>query len=80
MLDVLRPLLQHWILVRAIQILFFLCIKRDNSQKKCTLFGIDQFIKHLQKGAKLNVIIPGKSTQKDMVTDEIGVPNDVIHV
>ena len=47
---------------------------------KCSLSGIDQFIKQLQKGGKLNGIVPDKITQKDMVTNEVGVPNDVLRV
>ena len=45
---------------------------------KLPLFGIEQFIRQLQKGVKLNGIVLDKITQKDMVTDEVGVPNDVI--
>ena len=45
-----------------------------------SLFGIEKFIKQLQKGGKLNVIVLDIITQKDMVTDEVGVPNDVLHV
>ena len=37
-----------------------------------SLFGIKQFIKQLKKG-KSNCIFP----EKYMVTDEVGVPNDV---
>ena len=47
---------------------------------KHSLFGIEQFIKQGQKGGKLNVIILNKITQKYMVIDEVGVPNDVLHV
>ena len=47
---------------------------------KRSLFGIEKFIKQLQKGGKLNVIVLDIITQKDMVTDEVGVPNDVLHV
>ena len=45
---------------------------------KRSLFGIEQFIKQLKKEGKLNCIVLDKSTQKDMVTDEVGVPNDVL--
>ena len=41
-------------------------------------FGIEQFIKQLKKEGKLNFIVLDKSTHKDMVTDEVGVPNDVL--
>ena len=41
-------------------------------------FGIEQFIKQLKKEGKLNCIVLDKSTQKDMVTGEVGVPNDVL--
>ena len=47
---------------------------------KRSIFGIKKFIKQLQKGGKLNGIVLNKSTQKNMLTDKIGVPNDVIHV
>ena len=32
------------------------------------------------KGVNLNGIVLDKSTQKDMVTDEFGVPNDVLRM
>ena len=32
----------------------------------------------LQPYSKLNCSVLGKSTQKDMITDEVGVPNDVL--
>ena len=47
---------------------------------KRSLFGIRLFNKQLQKGGKLNVIVFDKSTQKGMVTDKVGVPNDVLRV
>ena len=47
---------------------------------KRSLFGNEKFIKQLQKGGKLNGIDLKKNTQKDMVTDEVGVPNDILHV
>ena len=47
---------------------------------KRSLFGINKFIKQIQKGGKLNGIVLDEITQKDMVTGEIGVPNDVIRV
>ena len=46
----------------------------------CLLFGIEQFIKQLQKGDKLNGIVLNKSTQKYMVTHEVGVQNDALRV
>ena len=39
---------------------------------KRSLFGIEKFIKQLKKGGKLNGIVLEKSTQKNMVTDEVG--------
>ena len=45
-----------------------------------SLFGIEKFIKQLPKGGKLNDIVLDKSNQKDMVTDEVEVPNYVIRV
>ena len=47
---------------------------------KRSIFGIEQFIKQIQKGGKLNGISNDKSIQKDMVNDKVGVPNDVLHV
>ena len=47
---------------------------------KFSLLGIEQFIKQIQKGGKLNGIVLDNITQKDMVTYEVGVPNDVPHV
>ena len=47
---------------------------------KRSLFEITQFIKYIPKGGKLNGIAINKSTQKDMVTDEFGVPNYVLRV
>ena len=44
------------------------------------LLGIEKFIKQLQRGGKLNGIFRNKSTQKEMVTDEVGVTNDVLRV
>ena len=41
------------------------------------IFGIEKIIKNIKKEGKLNFIVIDKITQKDMVTDEIGVPNDV---
>ena len=49
-------------------------------KKKRSLLGIEKFIKQLQKGDELNGIVLDKINQKDIVTDEVGVPNDVIHV
>ena len=45
---------------------------------KISLFGIDQFIKQLPKGGKLNIIVPDKGTQKDMVNNGVRVTNDVL--
>ena len=45
---------------------------------KCYLFGIEQFIKQLQKGGKLNGIVLEKITQKYIFTDEVWVPNNVL--
>ena len=45
---------------------------------KRSLFGIENFIKQLQKGDNLNGILLNKSTQNDMVTDEVGVPNNFL--
>ena len=47
---------------------------------KRSLLGIEQFIKHPQKGGKLNGIVFKKNTQKNMFTDEVVVPNDVLRV
>ena len=38
---------------------------------KISVFGIEKSIKQLQKGSKLSDIVLNKSTQKDMVTDEV---------
>ena len=45
---------------------------------KRSLSGIEQFIKQLDKEVKLDCIVVEKVTQKEMVTDEVGVPNDVL--
>ena len=45
---------------------------------KSSLFVIEKFTRQLKKEGKLNCIVLYKITQKDMVTDEFGVPNDVI--
>ena len=47
---------------------------------KPSLFVIEQYIKQIQKGGKLNGINHEKITQKDMVNDEVGVTNYVFHV
>ena len=47
---------------------------------KQSLFGIKQFIRQLKKEGKLNCVVLKKSTQKDMVTDEVVVPNEVLRV
>ena len=47
---------------------------------KPSIFVIEQYIKHIQKGGKLNEIVLKESDQKDVFADEVGVPNDVLHV
>ena len=42
--------------------------------------GIEQFIKRIQKGGKLNGIVLDKINQKCVFTDEVGVQSYVIHV
>ena len=46
----------------------------------CLLFCIEKFIKQLQKGDKLNGIVLNKSTQKYMVTHEVGESNGALRV
>ena len=56
--DSLQPLLQHWHLLRATQMLLFLDALEELIPKtKRSLFGIEQFIKQLQKGGKLYGIV-----------------------
>ena len=45
---------------------------------KRSLSGIEHFIKQLDKEVKLDFIVVENFTQKEMVTDEVGVPNDVL--
>ena len=47
---------------------------------KLPLFGIKRFIKQLQKRGKLNGVVLDKHTLKYMVTEKVGVPNDVLCV
>ena len=39
---------------------------------------IEQFIKHIKKEGKSNCMDTYQIIQKDIVTDEVGVPNDVL--
>ena len=50
------------------------------SETKRSLFSIDKFIKQIQKEVKCNFIVIDKTTQKDMVTDKVGVPNEGLNV
>ena len=59
---------------------FLYALEQVIPKTKLSIFGIKQFIKQPQKGGKLNGIVLKKITQKYIVTDEVGVPNDVIHV
>ena len=49
-------------------------------EKKRYPFEIEQLIKQIQKVAKLTGIALKKGSHKYMVTDEVGLPNDVIHL
>ena len=60
--------------------LVFNALEEITPKMKRSLFGIEIFIKQIQKGGKLNGIVLEKSTRKDIVTYEVGVPNDVLHV
>ena len=60
-------------------LLFLDALEEIIPKTKRSLFGIEKFIKQLHKGGKLNGIVLDKITQKDIVTDEFGVPNDVLH-
>ena len=42
------------------------------------LFGLEQFIKQIKREGKLNCIVLDKFNQKYMVTNEVGVPHDVL--
>ena len=44
---------------------------------KPSLLGIDQYIKQLKQEGTFNCIVLNKITQKYMVTDRVGVPNDI---
>ena len=57
----------------------FGCLRRDNQKTKCSIFRIEHFIKQLQKGGEWNGIFIDKITQKYMITDEVKVPNHVLH-
>ena len=46
-------------------------LKEISPKTKCSLFGIEQFIKRIKKEGKLNGIVIDKSTQKYMITDEV---------
>ena len=73
--------MQKWLLLLALQMLLFLDASEEIITKtKRSLFGIKEFIKKLQKLGKLNRIVFSKRTQNDLVTDEVGLPNDVIYV
>ena len=50
---------------------------KGNSKNKILSFWNQSFIKNLQKGGKLNGIVLKNITQKDMVTDEVELSNDV---
>ena len=77
--DSLRPMLKHCIILRAIHMLLFLGALEEVIQKtKRCLFLIEKFIKQLKNEGKLNCVVLGENIQKYMVTDEVGVPNDVI--
>ena len=42
---------------------------------KHSLFGINKFIKQIQKWGKLNGIVVNKINDKDTFTDEVGMQN-----
>ena len=46
-------------------------LKEVTPKTKCSLFGIEEYIKHIKKEGKSNCIVLGKTTHKDMVTDEV---------
>ena len=60
----------------------FQCIfkqgKGGNSKNETLSFWNRAIYQKAQKEGKLNFIVFDKSTQKDMVADEVGVPNDVL--
>ena len=53
-------------------------LKEVTPKTKRSLFGIGKFIKQLKKEGKLDCIVIDKITPKDIVTDKVGVPNDVL--
>ena len=61
-------------------LLFLGALEEIIPETKHSLFGIEQFIEQIPKGGKFNGIVLDKTTQKYMVTDEVGLPNDVLHV
>ena len=60
--------------------IYLYAIEEIIPKTKRSVFGIEKFIKQLQKEGKLNGIVHDKIIQKDMVTDEVGLQNDVLHV
>ena len=60
--------------------LVFVCFRRGHSKKNTLFLEPRNLSTQLQKEGKLNGIVIDKSNHKDMVTDEVGVPNDILHV
>ena len=63
---------------KTISVYFSTRQKEVIPKTKRSLFGIEKFTKQLKEEGKMNCIVLNRSTQKDMDTDEVGVPNEVI--